>query len=182
MDQAIDDRAESTRERAQSMPERVGPLLLIAATVFVIDQLTKAAIRGWLEVGTYWPADFELIRISHVENRGAAFGTLQGAGPLLVIPTAIAIVLIALTLLRSDSYPRSHLFALAMILGGAVGNLADRLVRGSVTDFIDPTHYPSFNIADSAIVLGVSAILLLTLFDRDKEQPEDSPPSEQTPQ
>ena len=154
------------------MTERVAPLLLVAASVFAIDQITKAVIRSWLEVGTYWPSDFELIRISHVENDGAAFGTLQGAGPLLIITTGVAIVLIALTMLRSESYPRSHLYALALILGGAIGNLVDRIARGSVTDFIDPTHYPSFNIADSAIVIGVSAILLLTLFDR-SEEPDD---------
>ena len=170
MTQAIEDTANSaSRDRAPSLTERVGPLLLISAAVFAVDQLTKALIRGWLAEGERWPGDFELLQISHVENSGAAFGMLQGAGPLLVITTSVAIALIALTMLRSDSYPRSHLYALALILGGAIGNLADRLTRGSVTDFIDPTHYPSFNIADSAIVIGVGAILLLTLFD----SPED---------
>jgi signal peptidase II len=172
MNHVIDDPAGSaSAERARGLAERAGPLLLIAAVVFAVDQLTKTLIRGWLAVGEHWPDNFELIRLSHVENEGAAFGILQGAGPLLVVTTAVAIVLIAVTMLRSETYSRPYLYALALILGGAVGNLADRLARGSVTDFIDPTHYPSFNIADSSIVIGVGAILLLTLFESSDDEP-----------
>ena len=175
MDQTFDDRAESaTTDRAQGLVGRMGPLLLIAAGVFAIDQLSKALIRGWLILGERWPADFELIRFSHVENDGAAFGILQGAGPILVVTTGVAILLIALTMLRGDSYPRPHLYALALILGGAIGNLVDRVARGSVTDFIDPTHYPSFNIADSAIVIGVGAIVLMTLFEGSEDDEPES--------
>jgi len=177
MTHAIEDSATpATVERAPGMSERLGPLLLVAAVVFAADQASKALIRGWLSIGEHWPVDFELIRFSHVENEGAAFGILQGAGPLLVITTSVAIVLIALTMLRSDSYPQSHLYAMALILGGAIGNLADRLFRGSVTDFIDPTHYPSFNIADSAIVIGVGTMVLLTLFDSSEDDQEPVTP------
>ena len=173
MDQAIEDHADpASLDRAGGAAGRVGPLLLVASVVFAIDQVTKALIRGSLAIGERWPADVELLRLTHVENDGAAFGILQGAGPLLVITTTVAIALIALTLLRSDSYPRPQLYALALILGGAVGNLADRIIRGSVTDFIDPTHYPSFNLADSAIVIGVSAILVITLFERSDDRDE----------
>ena len=171
MNHVIDDSTGSaSAERARGLGERAGPLLLIAAVVFAVDQLTKTLIRGWLSVGEHWPGDFELIRLSHVENRGAAFGILQGAGPLLIVTTLVAIVLIAMTMLRSETYSRPYLYGLALILGGAVGNLVDRLARGSVTDFIDPTHYPSFNIADSAIVIGVAAILLLTLFESSDDE------------
>ena len=170
MDQAIEDQAGSAApSRAQSLTERTGPLLLVAALVFAVDQASKAAIRAWLAVGEHWPADFELIRIGHVENEGAAFGILQGAGPFLVVTTTVAIVLIAMTMLRSESYSRPYLYALALILGGAVGNLSDRIARGAVTDFIDPTHYPSFNIADSAIVIGVASIVLLTVFESSED-------------
>ena len=176
MDQAIEDHADpASLDRAGGAAARVAPLLLVAAIVFAIDQLTKALIRGWLAVGEVWPADVELLRLSHVENDGAAFGILQGAGPLLIISTAVAIALIALTLLRSETYPRSQLYALALILGGAIGNLADRIARGSVTDFIDPTHYPSFNLADSAIVIGVFTMLVLTLFERSEDEDRGDP-------
>ncbi len=177
MNHVIEDPAGSaSMDRARSLTERAGPLLLIAAVVFAIDQVSKALVRSWLAVGESWPADFELIRFGHVENNGAAFGILQGAGPLLVVTTTIAIVLIAVVMVRAETYPRPYLYALALILGGAVGNLADRLVRGAVTDFIDPTHYPSFNIADSAIVIGVSAIVLLTLFESSDEDEPVAPP------
>lgn len=183
MNQVIEDPANpASVERGQGVVERIGPLLLVAAAVFAVDQVTKALIRGWLAVGETWPGDVELIRLAHVENDGAAFGILQGAGTLLIITTSVAIALIALTMLRSDSYPRSHLYALALILGGAIGNLVDRLARGSVTDFIDPTHYPSFNIADSAIVIGVSAIVLLTLFESSDDDAEGETETEQRPE
>lgn len=184
MNHVIEDPAGPTPvDGARSLAERAGPLLLIAAVVFAVDQISKAAIRGWLAVGEHWPADFELIRFGHVENEGAAFGILQGAGPLLVVTTAVAIVLIAITMLRADTYPRPYLYALALILGGAVGNLTDRLARGAVTDFIDPTHYPSFNIADSAIVIGVAAIVVLTIFDSSNdEEPEPEAASEPRPE
>jgi len=157
-------------DRNTGMIRRITPLFFVAAIVFGIDQSTKALIRSWLAVGEVWPADAELLRLSHVQNTGAAFGILQGAGPFLMITTAIAILLIALVIIRSDTYARPQLYAFALILGGAVGNLTDRIVYGSVTDFIDPTHYPSFNFADSSIVIGVLVILLLNLFYR----PEDS--------
>ena len=180
MDQAIEDHTALTASAAEGFAGRAGPLLLIAVTVFSIDQVTKAFVRSRLALGEVWPTDFNLIRFSHVENRGAAFGILQGAGPLLVVTTTVAIALIALTMFRGGSYPRSHLYALALVLGGAVGNLADRIARGSVTDFIDPTHYPSFNLADSAIVIGVGALLLMTLFERDEPDPASEPATEQS--
>ncbi|MDA0353388.1 MAG: signal peptidase II [Chloroflexi bacterium] len=174
MNQAIEERTQpAISKHSRGLTDRLAPLLLVAAVVFAIDQVTKALIRGWLAEGERWPSDFTLLQISHVENSGAAFGMLQGAGPLLIVTTSAAIALIALTMLRAESYPRSHLYMLAMILGGAIGNLTDRIARGSVTDFIDPTHYPSFNIADSAIVIGVSALLLLTLFEDTDD--EDAP-------
>lgn len=179
MNHVIDDSGGSASvDGARSLTERAGPLLLIAAVVFAVDQLSKAVIRGWLAVGEHWPANFELIRFGHVENTGAAFGILQGAGPLLIVTTSVAIVLIAITMLRVQTYSRPYLYALALILGGAVGNLTDRLARGAVTDFIDPTRYPSFNIADSAIVIGVAAILLLTLFDSSDDDDETQSTSE----
>lgn len=171
MTDAVNERTDTASiERTQSLTERIGPLLLVSAAVFVVDQVTKALIRGWLDEGERWPSDFELIRLTHVENPGAAFGILQGAGPLLVITASVTIALLVLVIWRGDTYPRSHLYALALILGGAVGNLTDRLARGTVTDFIDPTHYWAFNIADSAIVIGVLAVLVLTLLEPDGDE------------
>ena len=80
----------------------------------------------------------------------------------------IALVLVAaltFVLLTQPWVTRWYTLALSAILGGAVGNLVDRVRLGAVTDFIDPTHYPAFNIADSAIVVGIGAILLLSFIE-----------------
>ena len=145
----------------------------IAILVVAVDQATKIAIRGWLAPGQTWPGRDAWLRLSHVENSGAAFGLFEGAGALLLVTTFAGIAaLIAYVLLARAAGPIVHL-ALALILGGAVGNFIDRLVRGTVTDFIDPIRYPAFNLADSAIVIGAAALALLTLFEGGDR--EDSP-------
>ena len=153
--------------------QRLAPFLAIASAVLVADQATKAAVRGWLAVGQSWPAGDGLLRISHVENSGAAFGILQGAAPFLLVTTAVGVVAVAAYLFLVPAHSRWITTALALILGGAAGNLIDRVAQGTVTDFIDPTHYPAFNVADSAIVVGAIAIAALTFFDGrpDEEEP-----------
>lgn len=145
----------------------------IVISVIVADQVSKAWIRSFLHPGGTWPEGWELIRLSHVHNTGAAFGILQGAGTFLVVAPLIAVAVITLVLLMLPAHNRWYSVALAAILGGAIGNLIDRVRLGYVTDFIDPMSYPSFNIADSAIVLGVIGIVLLSFFAT--EEPEDDP-------
>ena len=141
-----------------------------ALAVVALDQATKAAVRAWLERGEHWPSPGDgLLHISRVENSGAAFGILQGAGPFLLVTTALGVVAILAYLLFAPPAGRLYTAALASVLGGAVGNLVDRAARGTVTDFIDPIHYPAFNIADSAIVIGVGTLILLSFFDPSRE-------------
>ena len=153
---------------------RLAPFFAIASAVLVADQATKVAVRGWLAVGQSWPAGDGLLRISHVENSGAAFGILQDAAPFLLVITALGVIAVALYLLFVPAQSRWITTALALILGGAGGNLIDRITRGSVTDFIDPTHYPAFNVADSAIVVGAFAIAALTFLDGGSHEGEPS--------
>lgn len=157
---------------------------VLASAVIVADQATKAWIRGWLEVGEQWLDRGSLLNLSHVENTGAAFGILQGNGTLLIVPVVIAIgaVLAMLVLSPQQRFGGLYSTALALILGGAIGNLIDRAARGSVTDFIDPIHYPAFNLADSSIVIGVIALVGLSfLVDEEEGEGEqsDEPPSEE---
>lgn len=157
----------SDRPPRWSLParRRIAGLLGIALLVFVADQVSKAAVRATLHPGETWPEGWDLIRLSHVHNTGAAFGILQGASTFLVVVPLIAIAAITAFLLVLPSHSRWYSIALASILGGAIGNLTDRIRLGYVTDFIDPTRYPSFNVADSAIVLGVIAIAVLSFFE-----------------
>lgn len=153
---------------------RIAPWLALAAAVVAADQGTKAIVRARMDLYEVWPAGWEIIRLQHVQNTGAAFGILQGAGTFLVIATFIAIAGITAFLLTLPSHGRLYHVSLALILGGAVGNLIDRLRLGAVTDFIDPTHYPAFNLADSSIVCGV-ALLGFLAFREGGDSPKVAP-------
>ena len=116
-----------------------------------------------------------------MENTGAAFGILQGNGTLLIVPVMIAIgaVLLMLVWTPQQRYGGLYSAALALILGGAIGNLIDRVARGSVTDFIDPIHYPAFNLADSSIVIGVIALVGLTFLEEEEVEEESGEQAEE---
>ena len=166
MQEATERHAERNAEAATPGMDvrRLLPISVIALIVIVLDQATKSAIRSWLEVGESWPAGDSLLAITRVENSGAAFGILQGAGTFLLVVSVIGLgAIIAFIVLTPLS--RWYRLAIGCVLGGALGNFIDRIIHGTVTDFIDPRWYPSFNVADSAIVCGVIALIALTFFD-----------------
>ncbi|MFA7248376.1 MAG: signal peptidase II [Dehalococcoidia bacterium] len=158
--------------RTRRVLHRLRAFLVVAALVVVADQWTKSLVRARLDLGEQWPEGWWLIHLTHTQNTGAAFGVLQGAGGALTIVGFGAIAGITFVLLTLPARNRLYTIALSAILGGAIGNLIDRLRLGAVTDFIEPTHYPAFNIADSAIVVGVCTLLALTWFER---EPADAP-------
>ena len=133
--------------------------LLIVAT----DQLSKIWIRSNLPFGqSLFEAGF--FRLTHVHNTGAAFGLFQGQSFLLSIVAVVGITVFlvyALVIYRSFPFLDNMLnrVALGLILGGTAGNLIDRLCLGYVTDFIDFNLWPTFNIADSAVTVGVILFL-----------------------
>jgi len=141
---------------------------LIVLLVVAADQLSKIWIRSNLLVGqSLFEAGF--FRITYVHNTGAAFGLFQGQSFLLTIVALVGItVLLVYTLVFYRRFPlldnRLGRPVLGLVLGGAVGNLIDRLRFGYVTDFIDVGLWPAFNLADSAITIGV--ILLAYSFLR----------------
>ena len=131
---------------------------LIAVLVIALDQVTKYLVRANLSLGESVPKEGPL-RITYVTNTGAAFGILQGQTVFLVITTFFGLAAILLYYLYP---PMEHGFlrlALGLQLGGAMGNLADRVRVGKVTDFIDVGPWPSFNVADSSICVGVAIII-----------------------
>ena len=162
----------------------LAPFLLIASGVVVADQATKELIRAWLPKGDTWPEGWDVIRIAHIDNPGAAFGILQGAGPLLLIAVVAGIALVIWYMVETIEFGPWYGVALGLLLGGAIGNFIDRAARGYVTDFIDPTHYPAFNLADSAIVIGVVTLVAATLFFAPTNEPHreaDPAPDEVSP-
>lgn len=149
---------------------RGAPFFLVAAFVFAFDQVTKALVRGWLAVGESWPSDGWLVKITHVTNTGAAFGILQDAGLFLTITAFIAIAAIVFYYLYPPLEHGLLRVAMGLLLGGALGNLTDRLRQGHVTDFVDFPRYPEFNVADSSIVVGLFVIVWFFLFIEGKQR------------
>lgn len=145
------------------------PELWVALTIVVLDQATKAWIKAKLplhESITIVPGFFDL---THVRNTGAAFGMLDNADfpykpALMVVVALVALGAVASYALTLPATQRIARLGLALILGGAIGNLIDRATMGYVVDFVDVyfrgVHFWAFNVADSAITVGVVLMLL----------------------
>jgi len=157
-------------------------ILFLAITVLVVllDQATKAWIISTVRLYDSFAVIGGLFNITHVRNPGAAFGFLAATSPLFryifFIAVTLAAILLILHYLRVSRIEETSLVsALALILSGAVGNLIDRVRFGEVVDFLDvylgSYHWPAFNVADSAITVGV-AILIMVLIMRRKERTE----------
>jgi len=134
-----------------------------AAAALALDQVTKHVVRAALEQGDSFPESWP-VRFVHVANTGAAFGILQEQNAFLVVTTVIGVAAILLYYWYPPFEHAIMTVAVGMILGGAIGNLSDRLRLGEVTDFIDFPHYPAFNVADSSIVVGVAVLIILLLL------------------
>ena len=129
----------------------------VAGVTVALDQASKQIAVASLERGEEVNV-FLGIDLTHVRNEGVAFGALSGGGPLLVIAIAVALGgLVAYFALNSRV--RLLWLPVGLVLGGALGNLADRAREGAVIDFVDPIAWPAFNLADAAIVVGVLALL-----------------------
>ena len=141
------------------MTSRLGTFLSCAALVLALDQLTKAIVSAHLIPGDPVPLLGQFVRLTLVHNTGAAFGLFPGSRLPFILISVLAIAVV-LYLFARDAY-RSFInrVLLGCILGGALGNLIDRIRWGRVVDFIDvgfgPVRWPVFNVADSAVTLGV---------------------------
>ena len=142
-------------------------LMLSIPAVFLLDQISKQFIKTFLSYGESWPGD-GVFRLTHVTNSGAAFGFFTNATPVLVVASIIAIGFL-IYFYRTHTAPRPILrLAIGLQMGGALGNLTDRLYAGAVVDFIDLAWWPVFNVADSSIVVGMFILVSILLFS---EQP-----------
>ena len=128
---------------------------LIAILVVLLDQITKFLARSLIDpLGTL--KVFPFLHLVSVRNEGAAFGLYKGFGNIPFIAISLIAVIVVMVLLVKAKENR---FGLALILGGAIGNMLDRITLGSVTDFVDVFvgrfHWPAFNVADSALTVGL---------------------------
>jgi signal peptidase II len=144
--------------------------LVCAGLVLLLDQITKQAAAAAVERGHPEEIIFGL-EIANVRNRGVAFGLLGGGGDLVVVITVATIAFLLVYFAFNTRRPDLWL-VVGLVVGGALGNLADRVRIGAAIDFIDPPVWPAFNLADVAIVGGVAWLALMLLSPESEPQPE----------
>jgi signal peptidase II len=148
-----------------------------ALIVIALDQLTKTLVRTYMDRGESWPDADWLVKIRYVTNTGAAFGILQDQTTFLIVMAFVGLIAIYLYYRYP---PFDHWVvpvAIGLMLGGACGNLIDRILHKRVTDFIDFPNFPAFNVADSAINAGIAVVIIgYLLFGQQKATPP--PPAE----
>jgi signal peptidase II len=131
-----------------------------------VSRRTRTVARG-----ESWPDEDWILRIHHVTNSGAAFGILQGQTGFLIVMALVGLVAIYL---YYRNPPFDHWIAsvaIGMMLGGAIGNLIDRVRFGRVTDYVDFLSYPSFNVADASISIGIAVLVIGFLIFGEHRQP-----------
>lgn len=146
----------------------------LAVLVLVLDQICKAVVRETLAPGEVVDVvpGFD---ISRTTNEGIAFGLFPGRQSAVAVLTVVALCAIAIAL--AGLVARNDVVAAGagLLVGGSLGNLADRLAHGAVTDFLDPARWPAFNVADIGITVGAALIVLGLLRDGDDDADDDDP-------
>lgn len=147
---------------------RGGIFLLVAAFVVALDQLTKSWVRSNIALNEAIPV-WGRLTLANVRNTGSAFGLFVNQAFLLTLIAAVGIVAILIFYKYFSKSNWLGVTGLSLVLGGAVGNLIDRIRFGYVTDFIDVLlwgdfHWPTFNVADSAITVGSIVLIFFILF------------------
>lgn len=151
-------------------------LFLVSAGVIALDQITKWVVLKTIPLYGSYPVIHGFFNIVHVRNRGVAFGIMNRPGNqiilyLLTLFTLAAVVLLVFWFTRLSAKEGKIAFGLSLVVGGALGNLIDRVRMGEVIDFLDfhvgAFYWPAFNVADSAITVGAFWLALNILFSRD---------------
>ena len=158
---------------------RAGVFAACAAVVIALDQITKATASSRLFLGQPVPVLDDVVRFTLVHNTGAAFGLFPGSRVPFIIISILAIVVVIYLFLRETYRSLANRILLGCILGGAIGNLVDRVRLGWVVDFVDigvgSLRWPVFNVADSAVTLGVIFLAWnLARAGRPAPNPEDA--------
>ena len=159
---------EATTSSSPSI-RRDWPFVAAALIVIVLDQITKIWVATTLNLYESVPAE-GFLRFTYVENTGSAFGLFQGGGMFLIMASLIGVLAITFYYRTLAEHPPFR-WAMGILLGGAAGNLIDRVFRGAVVDFVDIElwpgfHFPAFNVADASINIGLFALLFLIFISR----------------
>lgn len=166
-------------------PRRLPALLGISAAVVALDRVSKVLVSAHIPLGGAVPVIPRVLRITHWTNEGAAFSLFADSGARWALSGfALVVALVVLgALVRYGQRLSRMTVALALVLGGALGNVYDRIAYGSVVDFIEVRiinyHWPDFNVADSAIVIGACLLMLDSLLASRPAKADASESSEQ---
>lgn len=153
------------------MSNPVARAAAVAAAVIAADQGTKELVRGGMERGDEDPI-LPGLELVHVHNEGVAFGFLSDGGALVAVATGIALLGLLVFFVLHRRRPLIWL-PVGLLLGGALGNLVDRVAQGHVTDFLKIPKWPAFNVADVAITFGVLALLYVLEGPPRRAEPAD---------
>jgi len=145
-------------------------VLLFSVIVVLVDQVSKLFVKFAFEYGKPHRIIGDVVRLTYIENPGMAFGIEIGGQVFFTVFSFIATIVIFIYIVRARHEKFWLRFSLALILGGAIGNLIDRFLYGKVIDFIEigikNARWPIFNIADSAVTIGLVILITLILFDK----------------
>ena len=153
-------------------------ILIVSAIVLLLDQITKLSIKASFRLFESVSVFGDFFRLTYIENPGMAFG-IKFAGPWFFITFSIvASIAISVYLYKLRDAAFLPRFTFALILGGALGNLIDRIAYGRVIDFLDfglsGSRFPVFNVADIAVSVGMTLLIFMIIFEKDEKQKDDS--------
>jgi len=167
-------------------PRRYLFLAGVVGTIFILDQTTKALIQRTMRLHESIPVVDRLFSLTYIRNAGAAFGLFADHGNALrmafFVTISVAAVLFLLTFFaKIPKEARLGRLSVAMVMGGALGNLIDRIRFGEVVDFLDfyvgSYHWPAFNVADSCISVGVTLLIWYFIREEQRAKSSEHPPS-----
>ena len=148
-------------------------LVTVASIIIILDKITKAIVRANIPFGGFWmPLEWlaPFLKFVNWSNTGAAFGLFQQGGLIFGILAVIVSIVIVIYYPQIPEEEPLMRIAMAMQMGGALGNLIDRIIFGPVTDFISVGEFPVFNIADSSITVGVGLLILALWISERREK------------
>lgn len=143
--------------------------IVVAVLVFALDRVTKLVVESRITLGDHVDVVGDLLQLRHVRNRGIAFGMFSDAGSLVLAGSIVVGVLLFVFLMRVEPGDLLTIIGGALVTGGALGNLYDRIQYRYVVDFINLPNFPTFNVADIAITFGVVLIVLGQVRDMRRE-------------
>jgi len=165
---------ESPRERTPFWGRTLASCILPGLGVVALDQLTKHIVRDRLPLNRSVEIISGWFSLSHISNTGVVFGLFPGKTGLFTVLSVAAIALLLYLAFSMDHGRKSQLIAFSLLLGGACGNLIDRLFLGHVTDFFDFHFWPAFNVADAFICIGVGLFVFTNLTRHTQESSDAS--------